>query len=125
MANNYNSNPLLLDTDFVSWRALQTLNVGNLPSNAQQNSGAVVRQPGIRPTKILLESNGTTVAGTVSITDPIDSRILWFTNVIVTAGAAGTPIDEDDFAEHFPTWKDFSVTGLTATVTKLYIWYRI
>src|SRR5437660_1373773 len=117
MANALNANPIIIDTDFVSWRATQTLNTGSLPGYTFK------RQPGIHVTKLMLESNGTTVAGVVTITDPLDSTILWTSNVIVTAGAAGTVLDEDDFQGHFPGWRDFSVTGVTATVTKLFIWY--
>jgi hypothetical protein len=125
VANSYNSNPLIFDTDTTQgWRSLQTLNTGNLPTTAQQLSGAVTRQWGVRVTKIVLESNGTTVAGVVTVADPNDGTILWNSGVAAAAGATGTILTREDFADHFPAWRDFKITGLTATVTKVYIWYR-
>ncbi|SRR6266704_5958391 len=126
MANSYNSMPIILDTDIATgWRANQTLNTGNLPSNIQQTSGAVTRQWGIRVTKVEVISNGVTIAGTVTITDPKDGTVLFPpVNVPANAGASGTVIQREDFENHFPAWRDFIVTGLTATVTKLIVWYR-
>lgn len=119
MANSYNSNPIYLDTDMTSgWKAAQTLNTGNLPTTIQ-NPGPIPRQFGIRVSKVLLTANGTTVAGTVLIADPNDSTVLLSIPVTTTQA----PI-EIDFAEHLASWRDFKVTGLTATVTKVQIWYR-
>jgi|SRR5581483_3283404 len=110
MANSYNSQPIILDTDIASgWRALQNL---------------ATKQIGIRPTKLIIESNGTTVAGTVSIVDPNDSTQLYLAAIGAGAGAAGTVLVREDFPGWFPAWRDFKVTGLTATVTKIFIWYR-
>jgi hypothetical protein len=126
MANSYNSNPIILDTDIsTGWRANQTLNTGNLPSHAQQFSGTVTRQPGIIVSKIVLESNGTTVAGVVTVADPNDGTVLWNSAVAAGAGATGTVLTREDFSDNFPAWRDFKVTGLTTTVSKIYIWYRI
>ena len=125
MANSYNSMPIILDTDTASgWVGLQTLNVGNLPSNAQQLSGAVARMPGVRPFRLQILSNGVTVAGVISVTDPKDSTILWQAAIAATAGATGTIIIDEAFDNTRLTWRDFKVTGLTATVTKMQIWYR-
>lgn len=115
MANNYNNNPIVLDTDMASgWKSLQALFA---------NAASAV---GIRVYKIELVSNGTTVAGTVSIVDPTTNQPLWGPiAVAATAGAAGTVLQREDFAMQMPAFRDFKVTGLTATVTKLYIWYRL
>jgi hypothetical protein len=126
VANSYNSNPIILDTDIsTGWRANQTLNTGNSPATIQQPNPSA-RQWGIRPYKIILESAGVTSAGTVTIQDPIDSTVLWNAAVASAAGPSGTviPNDRDDFEGTMPLWRDFKVTGLTATVTKIYIWYR-
>lgn len=125
MANSYNSNPIILDSDTSSgWRSLQTLNVGNLPTTLQQ-AAPVTRQWGIKPYKVLLIANGTTVAGTVSVVDPIDGTNLIDPPIGVPAGqATGTVITREDFQQALPAWRDFKVSGLTATNTKLVIWYR-
>jgi hypothetical protein len=126
MANSYNSNPIILDTDIsTGWRANQTLNTGNLTTTAQQFSGAVTRQWGIRVTKIVLESVGTaSVTGLVTVADPNDATVLWNFGVTGATQQAGTVITREDFATHFPAWRDFKVTGLTGTSTKIFIWYR-
>lgn len=122
MANSYNSLPIIIDTDMTSgWRANQTLNTGNLPATVQQ-PGPIVRQFGIHVPKVALMTNGTTVAGTVNIVDPIDSTVLWTYNV--PAGATAGTIKSEDWEEFMASWRDFKVTGVTATVTKLLIWYR-
>ena len=120
MANNYNSNPIYLDTDIASgWRALQTLNTGNLPANAQQVSGAVARQWGVQVIKVSLILVGAQGAGTVLVSDPNDSAILL--KIPITASGAFT--NEFDFV-NAAKWRDFKVTGLTATGTAMQIWYR-
>ncbi len=121
MANSYNSNPIILDTDIATgWRANQTLNTGSVPGYS------FTRQPGIHPTKILFESAGAAnTAGTVTVADPNDATVLWTTAVAASATtAAGVILTREDFEENFPGWRDFKVTGLTATGTKMYIWYR-
>lgn len=121
MSNSYNSLPIIIDTDFVSWRNSQTLNTGNLPATIQ-NPGPIKRQGGLKITKVVLMTNGTTAAGTVNVTDPIDSTIL-FTGIVTLSAPAGV-ITTQDWQKNMPLWRDFSVTGCTATNTKLLIWYR-
>lgn len=116
--------PIIYDTDNASgWRSQQTLNTGNLPSTIQQLSGAVTRQWGIKVTKVELHTNGTTVAGAVTIADPNDSTVLYTYNV--PAGATAGIINTQDFWGRLSEWRDFKVTGLTATVTKVLIFYRM
>jgi len=83
----------------------------------------VTRQWGLQITKVMLESNGTVVAGNVVIADPNDSTVLL--NIAPATGAttAGIVLYNENFFTALK-WRDFRVTGLTATVTKLYIWYR-
>ncbi len=105
MANSYNSNPIYLDTDMTSgWRSLQTL------------SGSPM---GIRPVKIILSANGTTAPGNVVFSDPNDGTVLLSIPVV-----ANQPPIEFDFESSGVRWRDFKITGLTATVTKVEIWYR-
>jgi hypothetical protein len=112
VSNLYNQLPLLLTTDFTSWRSQQTL--------VAQTSNALA---GIRPFKIVVASNGTTVAGTISITAPSDGALL-YPVLLIPAGQATGSILYTDEIECPLNWRDFSVTGLTATDTVLYIWYR-
>lgn len=121
MANSLNSLPIIVDTDFVSWRNTQTLNTGNLPATVQQ-PGPIRRQFGLKIAKLVLMTNGATTAGTINITDPTDNTILETFNVTTTAPAG--IITTQDWADNMPLWRDFSVTGVTATGTKLLIWYR-
>ena len=117
MANVYNANPIKLDTVMASgWRALQTLNTGNLPANAQQVSGSVTRQWGIEVVKV--QWTGMTAAGhTFSIIDPNDSTIL-------LQGQAGTTLTDQlyDLAGNASKWRDFKLSQISSGI--LFIWYR-
>ena len=111
MANWYNTQPIILDTDTATgWRALQTL---------------TTNQFGIRVTKITLVANGTGgSAGVVSILDPLTSQVLYPPLYVAAAqAAAGIVLYFDDCVPAL-TWRDFMVSGLTATQSTLYIWYR-
>ncbi len=126
MANNYNSNPISLVTDIAtSWRALQTLNTGNLPSTNQQFSGVVTRQWGFRVSKITLTATGAITTTTVQILDPNDSTIL-FTADVPTAASAGVFVPMVyDFESMNVAWRDFKTTGISTGVNLLVsIWYR-
>jgi hypothetical protein len=104
--------PIQLDTDFVSWRANQTL--------VAQTSNALA---GISPYKITLEPNGTSVAGTVTITAPSDSSTLYPPMAVAAGATTGMPLYYDNLTQPI-NWRDFSITGLTATSTRIFIWYR-
>jgi hypothetical protein len=123
-----NANPIITtaDADTASgWRAAQTLNVGNLPTNAQQNSGAVTRQWGIQVYKIALIANATTlVAGQITVSDPKDNTVLWSASNIVTTGQQIGEILVNQDLNTTMKWRDFKVVGLTASSCALMIWYR-
>ena len=110
MANVYNSNPITLDTDMTSgWRANQTLNT---------------KQWGIKVAKLAITANGTVATGTINVADPTDGTVLYTIQIPTPAATAPfTPIFVD-FETTLAAWRDFKVTGLTATVTKMQIWYR-
>lgn len=112
MSNSYNTQPIVLDTDTTSWRQNQTL--------VSQSSNALA---GIRPFKITLEAASATSAGTVTITAPSDGTPLYAPLSVSAAVPASTIIYSDNLTQPL-TWRDFAATGLTATATKLYIWYR-
>lgn len=124
MANSFNSNPIQTDTDMTTgWRAAQTLNTGNLPTNAQQLSGAVTRQWGIQVTQIKIVANTTTVAGQLTFIDPNDSTVI-YPPVAITAGSTVGTVMFSDIFTHPLKWRDFKITGQTAAKVTIHIWYR-
>jgi hypothetical protein len=112
MANQLSVNPIVLDTDLPSYQAAQTLT-------------ASVEPLGLRIRKMALFGNGTTVAGTVSVTDPVSGRLLLVPMIIPAGGSLDTALFEDDYPSAPPMWTDFKVTGLTSTVTKLVLWVSL
>lgn len=112
MSNSPNSMPAIFDTDFVSWRSQQTL--------VSQTSNALA---GISPYKITLEPNGTSVAGTVTITSPSDGSTLYPPMAVAAGGIMGNVLYYDNLTQLL-NWRDFAITGLTATSTRIFIWYR-
>lgn len=117
MPNSYNSNPIVITNVMASgWRSLQTLNVGNQPSNAQQVSGRVTRQQGINVTNVTW--TGMTAAGhTFVIVDSNDGTVLW-------QGQAGAELVDQvyDFVGRMGQWRDFKVTTIQSGT--LLITYR-
>ena len=108
MANTFN-NPMVLDTDFSSYRTAATKTIG------------------IRVLKIAL-SVGTTAssAGTVVITNPENSQVLYPSIPVAATTAASTIILNDNpTGQGVMSWPDFGVSGLTATGTKLYLWWGL
>jgi hypothetical protein len=105
---------MVLDSDITTWR----------------NAAAIVAagyQTGIRVFKLALVvgHGGVSSAGTVTITAPSDSSTL-YPPMNVSAGIAADSIlysDEPTEALGTLTWRDFAVTGLTATGTKLMLWW--
>lgn len=111
MANSYNSLPIVLDTDFTSFKSHQTL----------QTPGFGIR---VYKLALVVLHGGASSAGVVTITDPNDSTVLYPTMPV----SVSTPADTIIFTDNIDTqlqWRDFSVTGLTATGTKLLVWYRV
>ncbi len=108
MANALNQKPIIIDTDITSYR-----------------TAASVLQ-GVRVTKLILAVGGgaVSVAGNVTITAPSDSAVLYPPLAVTSAQAAYTILfsDEPTDAKGSLTWRDFAVTGVTATKTILYLW---
>lgn len=107
MSNQPNAMPIALDAD-ATFSAIQTLQA---------------KPFGIRVWKIALYVVSTSVSGTVTITDPNDNTILLAPMVVPASGAAGTLYFYDNPTQLLQ-WRDFKVVGLTATATRLLIWYR-
>lgn len=134
MANIYIQNPIYLDTDTTTgagtnWKGANAgglLNPGNLPTNLQQTSGAVSRTLGIKPWMIIIQQAAAavaTVVGDIVVSDPATTggagQLFKFpvisttqTPIVITSG----------FAQ---LWRDFIVTGLTATKVSLQIFYKV
>jgi hypothetical protein len=113
MANSYNSLPILVDTDIsTGWRANQTLS---------SNTYAT----GLRIVKIaLVVSSATSSSGTVTITDPNDNTKLYPPLQVAAGVAQNAILYTDNLDSQSLQWRDFNVTGVTATGTRLFIWYR-
>ena len=116
MSNSLTNLPIIVDTDITTWRS----------------SAAVVAagyKTGIRVSKLALAvaAGGVSVAGTVTITAPSDSATL-YPPLAVPAGQAAYTIlfsDEPTDAKGALTWRDFAVTGVTATGTRLFLWFDV
>ncbi len=108
MANSYNTMPIRLDTDMASFFSGQTLQA----------------QPfGLRVWKVMLVSGASApTAGTVTITEP-NSGITLLPIDVPTGSIANQNVYNDNPTQLLQ-WRDFAVTGLTATGTVLYVWYR-
>lgn len=120
MPNDYDSNPIFIDTDMASgWRALQTLNTGNLQPTIQ-NPGPITRQWGVRAYAIGFALVSTQASGTILVADPNDNTIL-FKQFIPASGTFAT---EFTFDAAYGMWRDFKITGPTATGVAVQVWYR-
>lgn len=134
MANIFTQNPIYIDTDTTvvgntNWRGTsggQLLNSGNLPTTLQQTSGAVTRQWGIRPIKLVFQQASGSVAsvvGNIVISDPqvsgSTSQLFLFPVIAVTQLPVEIQMDDDA-----ALWRDFIVTGATATKVSVQIFYR-
>jgi hypothetical protein len=116
MPNSLVSLPMIIDTDITTWR----------------NSAAVVSAgytTGIRVKKLVVAvgPGGASSAGTVAITAPSDSSVL-YPPLIISASISANSIlysDEPTDTTGTLTWRDFAVTGLTATGTRLTIYWTV
>ena len=108
MANALTQKPIVIDTDITSFRTA---------------SGYL---QGVRVTKLILAvgAGAASVAGNVAITAPSDSAVLYPPMLVAGSQAALTILfsDEPTDAKGSLTWRDFAVTGVTATKTILYLW---
>ena len=116
MANVLTQKPILIDTDITSFRNDASVK-------------ALGWTQGVRVTKLVLAvgSGAAAVAGNVTITAPSDSAVLYPT-LAVTGGQAANSIlfvDNPTAPTSALTWRDFAVTGLTATKTVLYLWVEV
>ena len=118
MANSLVTLPVIIDTDLATFRGAASV----ISTNCTQGCG-------LRVSKLILTvgPGGASSAGIVSITSPVDSSVL-YPPLPVAAGISAYSIlftDEPPDAAGNLTWRDFAVTGLTATGTKLYLWYSV
>lgn len=116
MANKLLNQPMIIDTDITTWR-----------SNASVVAAGYTT--GIRVVKLALVvgTGGASSAGTVTITAPSDSATL-YPPLSVAASIAARAIlysDEPTDAKGTLTWRDFAVTGVSATGTVLYLYWTV
>lgn len=108
MANALNQKPIIIDTDITSYR-----------------TAASVTQ-GVRVSKLVLAvgSGGASVAGNVTIAAPSGGITLYPPLAVLGSQPAHTILFVDDPTkpDGSLTWRDFAVTGVTATGTVLYLW---
>lgn len=116
MANNYNTQPILIDSVMgAGWRSLQTLNTGNQPATAQNAGLTIPSQFGMNVYKIVW-TKPTTIGHTFVIVDPQNSNVLF-------EGAAGVANQDVEYTFYAPAnWRDFKVTTIQSGV--LEIFYR-
>ena len=118
MANSLTAQPILIDSDITTFRGAASV----VASNCTQGCG-------IRVSKLVLAvgPGGASSAGTVTITAPADSAVLYPPIPVAASISANSILVTDEPTDTVGdlTWRDFAVTGLTATGTKLYLWYSI
>lgn len=123
MANSFNTMPLWFDTDTstgggTNWRGASGCTL------------AGIKTMGIKPTKILVfpaAAANAVVTGTISVQDPQTSPATQglLTIPIVTPAATQPFFPIEIILENASAlWRDFVITGLTATKVALQIWYR-
>ena len=116
MANALNSLPMIIDTDITTWRSAAAIVAAGYTT-------------GIRVKKLVLAvgPGGASSAGTVTITAPSDSATLYPPMVVSATVAANSILysDEPTDALGTLTWRDFAVTGVTATGTRLLLWWGV
>ena len=110
------NNPIILDADITTWRNNATV-------------AAAGCWTGIRVKKLVLAvaHGGASSAGLVTITAPSDSATLYAPMPVAASIAADSILitDEPTDAEGTLTWCDFAVTGLTATGTRLFLYWTV
>lgn len=118
MANSLNTSPIVIDTDITTFRNAAAVTSTNCTQGC-----------GIRVSKLVLAvgPGGASTAGTVTITAPSDSSTLYPPLVVPSASPANTEliVDSEPAVMGRVNWRDFAVTGLTATGTRLFIWYSV
>jgi hypothetical protein len=124
MANSFATQPLWFDTD--------TSTGANTNWRGSSGGSAFVGKIGIKPTRILVvpaTAAAAVVTGTVLVADPQTSPATTggLLSIPIVAPVAGEPfipfyIPLDQAS---PLWRDFVITGLTATKVALQIWYRV
>ena len=116
MSNTLLSQPMILDTDITTWRNATTVVAAGYTT-------------GIRIQKLVLAvgTGGASTAGTVTIQSVSDSATLYPPLVVAGSTAASTIlfVDNPTDTESVLAWRDFKVTGLTATGTRLFLWWGV
>lgn len=114
MANALNNLPMIISTDITTWRNNATI-------------VAAGYRTGVRVKKLVLTvaPGGTSSAGTVTITAPSDGATLYPSLPVAASVAANSVLYTDNLTDPLGTlmWRDFAVTGVTATGTQLELYW--
>ena len=116
MANSLVTQPIIVDSDITTWRSAAAVKALGITT-------------GIRVLKLVLSvaGGGASSSGNVTITAPSDSATLYPALAVPAGQAANTILftDEPTSPSSTLTWRDFAVTGVTATGTNLYLYYSL
>jgi hypothetical protein len=118
LMSSLNSNPIIITADAdiaTGWRASQTLNVGVLPGYTFK------RQRGLWITKVMVMGASNTALPAITVSDPVDSTVLYVTPALAAITGASSTWSEN-FDETPLMWRDFKTTGVAGV--SMYIWYR-
>jgi len=107
VSNSLTSNPAIIDSDIASWR----------------NSSGY--STGIHILKLILavDVGKTSSAGVVTITS--GSTTLYAPLLVSASEAAETILYSDEPPGSLLFWNDFAVAGVTATGTRLLLWWAV
>jgi hypothetical protein len=117
MPNSLVTKPVVIVADITTFRNAAAVTAINCTQGC-----------GLRVKKLMLCVGGSAAtAGTVTITAPSDGAVLYPPIPVTATTAANTIIINDTFDDVAGTltWRDFAVTGVTATGTVLYLWYEV
>ena len=107
---------MVIDTDITTWRNNATIVAAGYTT-------------GIRVLKLVLvvAHGGASSAGLVTITAPSDSITLYPPMTVVGSQPADTVLYTDNITDTKGTltWRDFAVTGVTATGTRLLLYWTV
>jgi len=116
MSNSLVTKPLIISSDLTSYRNDSTVK-------------ALGGGQGVRVQKLILAvgTGASSTAGSVTITAPSDSATLYPPLEVIGSEPAGTIlcVDNPTAPNSSLTWRDFAVTGVTATGTVLYLWTEV
>ena len=116
MSNSLSAYPIVIDTDITTFLGAAAVTSTNCTQGC-----------GIRVKKLKLVNGSAPITGAVTITAPSDGSSLYPPILVPATPVANAVVVDDNPTDVYGdlTWRDFAVTGVTATGTKLYLWYSV